>query len=116
MAQRASGVGRGRRWVGVGVGVELVAELHQPEPGGQVQVVEVAHDRGADRVEHEPGLGLALFASGGYRVGDLLGEVAVGWAADVVALLGVLLEPVPGFFQGFERVPLGHALLDPAGE
>lgn len=45
-----------------------------------------------------------------------LGAVAVAGLADVEPGLGVDLEPAPGFLQDLQDVPLGYALLDPAGE
>ncbi|MHB1968762.1 MAG: hypothetical protein ACYCPK_00800 [Acidimicrobiales bacterium] len=74
------------------------------------------HDRGARRVGKQAGLGLALGTASRDGVGDLLGDIAVGRDADVPALAGVLAEAVPGLLQGLQHVPLGHPLLDPAGE
>jgi hypothetical protein len=47
---------------------------------------------------------------------DLDGAVAIARLADVVALIGVGLEPVASPLDHVQRVPLSDALLDPSGE
>src|SRR6266545_5570704 len=103
-------------WPAVGVAVEplgdgLVAELLADAPG---------EDLGdcwrAVGVDDQAGLGLALGAFGRDRVGDAVGEVAVGWAADVVALPGVFDQAIAAGFQHLGDVPLGDGLLDAAGQ
>ncbi|WP_245623371.1 hypothetical protein [Spirillospora albida] len=61
-------------------------------------------------------LGRTLFAAGGDRMRDLLGQIAVRRSPDVEALLGVDLEPTPGLLQHLQDVPLGHPLLHPSRE
>ena len=95
------------------------------QPGGDLGDAELVHgapsvnlrdDGGAGRVAGQAGLGAALGGLDGHRVGDALGGVAVGGAADVVPVEGVLAEAFPGFFLDLEPVPLRDALLDPAGQ
>ena len=98
------------------VGVEqfddgVDGELAHGPPG-----VDLLDDRGAVRVQGQPGLGEALGGLGRVGVGDFLGQVAVGDLADVPALLAVLAEPFPGFFFQLEAEVFGESLLDPADQ
>ncbi|MFD4675836.1 hypothetical protein ACFWNN_39330 [Lentzea sp. NPDC058450] len=63
-------------------------------------------------MHQQPGLLNALGPLGRDRVGHGIGPEAVAGLADVVALLGVGLEPVPALFEHLQHVPLGDALLD----
>jgi hypothetical protein len=147
----AGRVGRSRRWVERGVGVEPVGDGLIAQPFGDAPGVNAAHGRGLDGVADEPGLAARAGASfsavpaaergqvaergevacpdGARRVGagvgsgvgtatepDLDRAVAVGRLADVVALVGVGLEPVTRPLDHVEGVPLGDALLDPTGQ
>src|SRR6266511_1563843 len=104
------------RWVAIEVLVEplgdgVVAELLVDAPGEDLR-----DHRRAGGVKDQTSLGLAFAAFGGYGVLDALGEVAVGWMADVPALAGVGLQAVAGGLQQLQRVPLGHPLLHAAGQ
>ena len=80
----------------------------------QVKICATTGARG--RVQDQAGLGAALGGLGRVGVRDPLGVVAVGGAADVVPVNGVLLEPAPGFLLQLEPVPLRDALLHPADQ
>jgi len=86
------------------------------QPLDHPQSKDVLDDRGADGVGDEAGLREPFGGLGGYGVVDLVGGVPVRGLADVPALPGVDLEAVPGAFQHVNDEPLGHALLDPAGQ
>jgi hypothetical protein len=114
-ADGPSGLGVRRRAGGrVGVqpggdGVDAELAVHAPRE-------DAGHDGGAGRVEGEAGFGEALGGLGRVGVGDPLGLVPVGHAADVVPGGGVLPEPFPGLLLELEPEPFGHALLDPADQ
>ncbi|WP_344904586.1 hypothetical protein [Actinomadura meridiana] len=74
------------------------------------------HHRAPHRVGSQHMLGGSLFPASGDRVRNLMRQVPVRRAPDVEALLGVGLEPAPGFLQHLQDVPLGHTLLHPPRE
>jgi len=102
--------------LGGGVGVE---------PGGDGRAAQLVHraprvhlgdDRGAVRVQDEPGFGAALGGLERDRVRDPLGGVPVGGGADVPAVQGMLDEPFPDFLLQLQPVPFRDPLLDPADQ
>ncbi|WP_243859605.1 hypothetical protein [Amycolatopsis arida] len=123
------------------VEVESLRDRLVAESLGNPPVVDLADDRGLDRLLDELALGPRTVPTlpsitrpsspcllGAALVGrvlvvgvllvepDLDGAVAVAGFADVVALIGVGLEPVASPLDHVQRVPLSDALLDPSGE
>ena len=88
----------------------------QPSLSTVRQVYMLGDDRGAVRVEGEPGFGAALGGLERDRVRDPVGQVAVGRGADVPPVHAMLDEPFPDFLFQLEPVPFRDALLDPADE
>src|SRR5919106_3328304 len=109
------GVGRRGWWIALEVSVQPLRDLRVPQPLPHAPREDLPHSLRADGIRNEAALGLPLRASGRDGVRDLLGDVAVRRLAHVPALAGVLAEPVPGLLQHLQDVPLGNALLDPAG-
>nr|WP_260692272.1 hypothetical protein [Streptomyces sp. BHT-5-2] len=109
-------IGRNWRRVEVQSFVEPVGDRPAAEPLGDAPVEDLADDGGRDGVGEQAGLGLAFASAGWDGMWNAVGEIAVGWLADVVALDGVFLEASPCFLQHLQDVPLGYALLDAAGE
>ncbi|WP_324612942.1 hypothetical protein [Streptomyces sp. SBT349] len=116
MADRPGRVRRARRRVDVEVFVEAVGDRPPAEAFDGPPFEDLADGRGAGWVGGEADLDLAFAAPGGDGMGNVVGGVAIRRLADVVALDGVLFEAAPGFLQHLQDVPLGHALLHPAGE
>nr|WP_245816722.1 hypothetical protein [Lentzea albidocapillata] len=106
-------VDRGRRRIRDEVLVEAVGDGLVAEPFRDPPAEGLPDDRAFDRVKLQPSLLEAFGPLGGYRVRDLVREVAVAGLADVVALLGVGLEAVPRLAEHLDDVPLGHTLFDP---
>ncbi|MDL4775745.1 hypothetical protein QP090_26625 [Actinomadura xylanilytica] len=115
-ADRPFRVDRLRRRVAVQVGVETVGDRLIAQALADPPSVDRRDDRPAHRVRSQGVLGRPLGPPGRNRMRDLLGEMAVRRFSDVVALLGVGLEPTPGLLQQLQHVPLGDALLDPPRE
>nr|WP_263641866.1 hypothetical protein [Microbispora cellulosiformans] len=109
-------VQRLRRWIALMVRVEPIGDVAIPQPFHHPPYEDLRDGRATQRVGHQPGLALAVRRLGRDRMRDLLRLVAVRRAPDVPALLGMGAEAVPGRLHHLDGVPLGDALLDPAGE
>ncbi len=104
--------GRVGGWVGVqprGDGVD--AELVIGAPG-----VDLRHDGGPVRVQHQAGFSTALSGFERVRVRHPVREVPVGDGANIPPFGGVFLEPFPCFFLELQPEPFGDTLLDPPDE
>ena len=108
--------GRVRRRVGGGVGVEAGGDGRAAELVHGPPRVHLRDDRGAVRVQDEPGFGAALGGLERDGVRDPVGGVPVGRGADVPPVHGMLDQPFPDLLLQLEPVPFRDALLYPADQ